>query len=447
MDERWQALTTFASELREKLAVPGAVVGVLADGEARTYSTGVTNLAHPQAVTDETLFQIGSITKTYTGTLIMRLVEAGQLALDTPIKTYLPEFRVQNPEATENATIRHLLTHTAGWVGDFFVGTGMGADAYPRYIASMAGLEQLAPLGTVWSYCNTGFSVLGAVVERVTGKAFERVLQQMVFDPLGLEHSYIDPLDVMTLRFVVGHSGGRPVTPWHLERYAWSAGAITCAMGDLLRYAAFHLADGRTDTGERLLQHQSIAEMQQIHARLWKDRGWGLSWSVDTFDGTTRVAHGGATNGQKALLHIFPDHGVAVAAAANGGDSRTFNAQVTKRAAKEFIGLEIPVPRPIEAEEAELEQYVGRYSRPFADLHVGMLAGRLIGRLIYKQGFPRPEDVEPPPPPATLALCEPDRLVVLDGPLAENTAEVIRDETGEIGWIRIGGRIHRRQRG
>jgi CubicO group peptidase (beta-lactamase class C family) len=447
MDQRWEALTTFASELREKLAVPGAVLGILTDGKTRMYSAGVTNLAHPLPVSEHALFQIGSITKTFTGTLIMRLVEAGELDLDTPIQSYVPEFRVQDSEATEKATIRHLLTHTGGWVGDFFVGTGMGMDAYPRYIASMAGLEQLAPLGTVWSYCNTGFSVLGAVIERVTGKPYEKALRHMLLEPLGLEMTYIDPLDVMTHRFVVGHSGGKPATPWHLERYAWSAGAITCTIGDLLRYAAFQLGDGCTQDGERLLTPESFAEMQRVHARLWVDRGWGLSWSVDRFDGITRLAHGGATNGQKALLHLYPEHGFAVAVAANGGDSRTFNAQVTKRAAKDFIGLEIPTPRPIQAEEAELEQYVGRYSRPFADLHVGCLAGRLVGQLVFKQGFPRPEDVEPAPPPMTLALCERDRLVVLDGPLAQNTAEVVRDDAGEIGWIRIGGRIHRRHGG
>ncbi|NIP34966.1 MAG: serine hydrolase, partial [Thermoplasmata archaeon] len=98
--------------------VPGVAVGVLHGDETFTEGLGVTNVDHPIAVDETTLFQIGSITKTFVGTLAMRLVETGKLELDAPIRTYLPDFRVLDEEASEKATMRHLFTHTAGWVGD-----------------------------------------------------------------------------------------------------------------------------------------------------------------------------------------------------------------------------------------------------------------------------------------------------------------------------------------
>jgi CubicO group peptidase (beta-lactamase class C family) len=101
-------------EQMKTLGVPGVALGILADGREQTHAFGVTNIDHPLPVTDDTLFQIGSISKTFTGTAIMRLVEQGKLRLDDPIRKHLPRFAVKDADASARATVRDTLTHMGG---------------------------------------------------------------------------------------------------------------------------------------------------------------------------------------------------------------------------------------------------------------------------------------------------------------------------------------------
>ncbi len=169
-EANWDHLCQFVGKVMQEKGVPGVAVGILHGVETAAAGFGVTNVDHPLSVTDETLFQIDSITKTFTATAIMRLVEMGKLKLDATVRTYLPGFKVAYESAASQATIRHLLTHMGGWFGDFFPDTGGGDDALRRYMVDMAELEQLAPIGTVWSYNNSGFCLAGYVIETVTGK-------------------------------------------------------------------------------------------------------------------------------------------------------------------------------------------------------------------------------------------------------------------------------------
>ena len=443
-------LSELVTDLMASKSVPGVVVGILHKGEVAIAGFGVTNVDHPLPVTDETLFQIGSITKTFTGTAIMRLVEMGTLDLDATVQTYLPDFRVADETASSQATIRHLLTHMGGWVGDYFDDTGAGNDALPRYIANMADLEQLAPLGTIWSYNNAGFCVAGYVIETVTGKSYQAVLKELVLDPLGLEHVYFDPADVMTYRFAVGHNvqekGAEVARPWPLPRSAYPAGGITCAVKDLLRYARFHLGDGKAQDGTQLLKPESLADMHSPHVTVWGSETWGLTWRVDKIDGTRQVSHGGGTTGQISLLALIPGHDFAIAIFTNANRGGILTREISRWALQEYLGLETPAPTPIESSEEELAPYVGPYRRPFADIELGLLGGKLVGQVTPKRGFPTKDTPpSPTPPPMTLALCDKDRLLVLDGPYKDTRADVIRQADGPIGWLRFSGRLHRRQ--
>lgn len=131
----------------------------------------------------------------------------------------------------------------------------------------------------------------------------------------------------------------------------------------------------------------------------------GLAWFVRDLKGTSMVSHGGGTTGQVALLAMFPDHDLAVAVLTNADRGRMLTQGVVSKAAQELLGLDVPVSEPAEAPEEELSVYAGQYSRPFADLELGMLCGKLVGQLRYKGGFPT-QDTPPPPPPATFALCD-----------------------------------------
>ena len=449
-EANWDRLGEFVTQTMEEKGVPGVAVGILHQGEMASAGFGVTSVDNPLPVTDETLFQIGSITKTFTGTALMRLADMGKLDLEATVRTYVPDFKVSDETAASQATIRHLLTHMGGWVGDLFEDTGAGDDALGKYVANMADLDQLAPLGTVWSYNNSGFSLAGYVIETVTGRSYQAALKELVLEPLDLGHSYFDPGDVMIHRFVVGHKAGdegaEVARPWPLPRAAYSGGGITCDVRDLLRYARFHLGDGRTEDGTRLLSPGSMTHMQTPQVTVWGDETWGLSWAVDQVDGVRQVSHGGGTTGQVSLLALIPEHDFAIAILTNSDAGGAVTQAVSDWALAHCLGLEVTQPAPIEASEAELRLYVGRYSRPFADIELGMLGGRLVGQLTWKGGFPSQDTPPPPPPPPmSVALCEKDRLLVMDGPFKDATAEIVRKPDGSIGWLRASGRIHVRK--
>ncbi len=442
----WEALCAFTDSTLSSYKVPGAVLGLLHQGEIKTRGFGVTNRDHPLDVTDDTLFQIGSITKTFTGTLIMKLVEAGKINLDATVCSYLPDFKVVDEEATKKVTVRHLLTHTSGWLGDFFLDTGPGDGAIARYVTAMADLEQLAPIGKVWSYNNAGFSLLGRIIEVVVNKTYREVLREMLLEPLGLKNTFFDPGDLITYRFAVGHHEGQVAKPWPLPWSVYPAGGITCSVHDLLTYSQFHLGEGLTADGKQLLKKESLALMQTPQVTVWKKEQWGLSWSVNDTYKTRLVSHGGGTMGQISLLILVPEENFAVVIFTNADEGGRVTLEVTHRALKDYLGIEITDPKPMEVDEEILAEYIGTYTRPFSDIYLGLLGGRLVGQVIYKMGFPDKDSPPPPPPPPfTLGLCEEDRLIVLDGGEKSSKAEIIRLEDGSIGWLRF-GRIHRKQK-
>ncbi len=446
----WQQLNEFVPRLMEKKDVPGVVVGILHDGEIHTAGFGVTNVDHALPVTDETLFQIGSITKTFTTTALMRLVEMGKLDLDATVRTYVPEFKVADDTAASQVTLRHLVTHMSGWFGDFFHDTGTGDDAILKYVAAMADLEQLAPLGALWSYNNANFHLVGRIIEVVTGKPYEAALNELVLEPLGLERAFFDPGDIMTYRFAVGHrkseDGLEVARPWPLPRAAYPAGGITCSVHDLLRYARFHMGDGAAEDGTQVLTQDSLSLMQTPQETIRKDESIGLSWFLRTVAGTRLISHGGGTMGQVSLLTLIPEHDLAIAVFTNADEGGAITGEVTDWVLEQLLDIKVPKPEPIEASEEELAAYAGCYTNPFNDAELGILNGRLVGQVIYKRGFPSQESPPPPPPPpAALALCEDDRLLILNGPAKESTVDVLRRPDGSIGWLRMGGRLLKRQ--
>ncbi|MCB0159449.1 MAG: beta-lactamase family protein, partial [Caldilineaceae bacterium] len=332
--------------------VPGAAVGVYVDGLTLTAGLGVTNVDHPLLVTPQTFFQIGSITKTFMGTLTMQLVEQGKLDLDAPVRTYLPDFAVADEAAAAGATMRTLLTHNAGWVGDFFIDTGDGADACTRYVVRMADLAQLAPQGAHYSYNNASFGVLGAIIETVTEEPFEDVLQRLLIEPLGLQEWVIHPTDVMTKRFAVGHRAGDDgiavATPWPLPRCTRPAGGIITTVGDLLTYARFHLREGVTDDGTRLLTPASIAAMRTPQTRVWgDDEAIGLTWFIDRRDGVTVYSHGGGTVGQISLLATIPERNFALAVFTNGQSGGHVTRAAFRWALRHMLDVTPFVPQPV----------------------------------------------------------------------------------------------------
>src|SRR5262249_30889547 len=141
--------------------------------------------------TTDSLFQIGSITKIFTTTLVMQLVDAKLVDLDAPVQRYVPDFELAEAGAAARITVRHLLTHTSGIEGDYFEDFGRGDDSIERYVASLENIGLIHPTGAMWSYCNTGFVIAGRLVECATGLPFHEALQSRILDAVGLNHTTV----------------------------------------------------------------------------------------------------------------------------------------------------------------------------------------------------------------------------------------------------------------
>jgi CubicO group peptidase (beta-lactamase class C family) len=432
-----------ARESLARFGVPGAAVGVYHDGVEETAGLGVTSIEHPLEVDAATLFQIGSITKTVTGTLAMQLVEQGALDLDAPVRRYLPELRLADDDVAQRVTMRHLLTHTGGWFGDYFADPSRGDDALERVLAEVAELPQLAPLGQIWSYCNSGFYIAGRVIELLTGKPFESAARELVLEPLGMSSSFFFPEDVLSHRFAVGHreEDGQTVVarPWALARAASAAGGIVANVGDLLRYARFHL--GR-EPGP--LAADSIARMREPQVETGDpDRKMGLTWFVRAVDGSGFAEHDGGTNGQMARLLLSPEAGFALAILTNHSPAGSdVMRELTRLALREYLGVEERETQPIDFAPEELAEYAGVYANPWADVELRVEGNRLVEHTTLKAGFPTKDTPLPPEPPATLAFYDADRVFVEEGPHTGSRGDFVRGAGGRIAWFRSGGRLY-----
>src|SRR5579884_3055616 len=433
------------AEAMERLHVPGVSIGILIDGQEHVAPFGVTNVDYPSPVLPDTLFQIGSTTKTFTATAIMRLVEAGKIDLDAPVRTYVPELMLADRSVAETVTVRQLLNHTAGWSGDYFPDMGWGDDALARAVESMESLEQLTPIGEVWSYNSAAFYLAGRVVECVTGRPYEMALRELVLAPLGLAQTVFFPEEVMLRRFAVGHNvDGDTVTvarPWPIPRDCNPAGGLASSAVDQLRYARFHMGDGTAEDGTRVLSAESLKRMQTPAVEADEGRYVGLSWFVSDINGVRTVAHGGGTIGQLSSFMFVPERGFALTILTNSVTGGQLHGEIGTWVLREYLGLEEAEPVGYERPAEELAEYAGTYVGSALDLTLTLQDGRLFLGVIIKD---YPGDSPPPaPPPAPVAFYEDDRFLVEEGSMRGTRGVFLRGPDGELSWVRFGGRVHR----
>lgn len=351
-------------------------MAIFAEGRTIAAAAGVVNLGTGVAATPDAVFQIGSVTKVLTATLVMQLVDEGRIALDDPVQQVLPELRLADADAAPRVTIRHLLTHSSGFEGDIFTDTGDGADCLERYVELLADAPQLFPPGELFSYNNAGFCLLGRVVEVARGLPYDECLRRYLLDPLGLDRAAVSAAEAILQRAAVGHvpgaglaAGELGVTPvWAMARSNAPAGSVLAMRArDLLTFARMHLDGGTAPSGTAVLSPTSVEAMQAPQIGL-PDIGWGTSWGIgweltETPEGTV-IGHDGNTVGQSAILRVVPASGVAVAVLANGGDVSPVFAEIAGRVLSQCAGIappEIPVPPAEPSAPERPERFTGRY--------------------------------------------------------------------------------------
>jgi CubicO group peptidase (beta-lactamase class C family) len=449
-DEHFRKISTLVAEGMRELQIPGAVLGIWHGGQEQILGLGVTNIEHPLPVTPETLFQAGSITKTFTATAIMRLVEMGLIDLEKPLRGYLPGLRLKDPETANQVNMKHLLTHTCGWQGDYFEDLGRGEGALAKMVDRIADLPQITPIGEVWSYNNSAFSLAGRVIEVVTGKSYEEALKNLVLYPLGLSHSYFFAEDILTHHFAVGHNtradGLSVARPWSVGRAAHPVGGLSSTAGDLLQYARFHLGDGTGADGVQVLSTKNLHQMQTPLFPATGLEMMGLSWFITEVDGEKILEHPGGTNGQASTLCLVPQKGFAMVLMVNSDRGRRLVERVKLSALLEYAGIQLPEAVPVKVEPQKMAEYVGRYSATLQILDVKVAGDNLELNVTTKGGFPTPETPAPPsPPPALMGLYDADRAVLIEAPFKGERAEFLRDRSGQVKWLRLLGRIHTKE--
>ena len=282
----FEQLTSLIPPAMQRLHVPGVAIGILSGDQQYSAGFGVTNLENPLPVNAETLFQVGSISKTVTATAMMRLVERGLVDLDVPIRTYLPDLRLADRSVAERVTLRHIFTHTAGWMGDYFDDAGLGDDALDIVVKRMDRLPQITPLGEIWSYNNAGYYLAGRVIEVVTGKILRRRHPRPGFKAARDVHGFLFCAGCHHLpggswarcglpRRRAGASSIAPMVAG--ARSPIRLGGLVAPVSDMLRYARFHMGDGKRNgqNGVQLLRPETVVSYADSHCPGCKQRVHG----------------------------------------------------------------------------------------------------------------------------------------------------------------------------
>lgn len=291
----------------EKHRIPGVALAIIEDGKAaKTQGYGLANLELTVPATPDTVFEIGSVTKQFTAGGILLLAQDGKLSVDDKITMYLKGV----PDAWTNITIRHLLTHTSG------IKNYTGIDGFElrlhltqdEFIKTMSKQPMDFKPGEKWKYCNTGFNLLGFIIENVSGRNYWDYMNDRIFGPLGM--------NATTNRLpglVIPHraSGYEQTNHVHINRDydltdIFSAGAIVSTVGDMAKWNA-------ALDGNQLFTATTKEQMwTPVKLNDGKTHAYGFGWFLDAVEGHKNIGHSGSTSGFSASIQRFPDDKLAV---------------------------------------------------------------------------------------------------------------------------------------
>lgn len=446
---------TFEAAIDEAMRtwhVPGVSVGTLVDGEYRCFAKGVANIVTGLAVEEQTLFQVASISKPYTATLAARLVTDGLLGLDQPVVEYLPDFRLEDETATRQVTLRHLLTHSAGFEGSAFDYGAATLASASEVIGAFGKVGQVVEPGQLWAYCNSCFALIGAIAAHLTGSSFEVVMREQVFEPLGLTHSFYLAEEVITMSVAVGHmnhlnSDGTwgPVRDvsrnFALSPQRLPQGGLITNAADLMRFASFHLGDGSSED-RVLIEPGLLGEMQepQIKATGSAD-AYGLGWAIRSVGGEKVIGHGGLNAGYRAHLALVPKRRSAIAVLTNSESGGGAILEIVDAFFETFLGLTREDQPIVGLGPKAQEVYVGEYSLPNLRISVS-IEGDIVRLDIVEAD--RVTLVPTERPPVRIRPLGSHEFLVLDGPSIGTKADFVVGASGRAEYMRYQGRLLRR---
>lgn len=409
---------TFEAYAERSLApykIPGVFLAIAKDGELiYEHEFGLRDAERGLPVTLDTIFGIGSITKSFTCVAIMQLHEQGKLSIHDPVVQYLPEFRTNTPAYTDKITIHHFMTHTSGLAplpnlfGALYAsmkddpaakewlekrqGPVTPLETYADLMEAIAqsDIPMLGAPGTGFSYSNDGYALLGAIIERVSGKDYADYMEDHILKPAGMTRSTFRPEDLaewedVTQLYAIRQREGNvevfPAPGWWQAPSMLAAGFLRSSARDMLRYTEIYRTGGLVGA-QRLLTEESVKLMTRpyVQAAPGMAYGYGLMLTPE-FNGVSLVEHGGALKGIAAWFTAIPQLGMTGVCLANlaGGPS----SQLLLGALNAAIGLPLEATRVVFTEQAvtpeSLSVYVGTYrSGEDEELKVVYQEGKLV---------------------------------------------------------------------
>jgi CubicO group peptidase (beta-lactamase class C family) len=324
----------FVAEVMKEAKVPGLAVAVVHDGQViLSKGYGQRNVAEQLPVTSQTLFAIGSITKSFTAAGLGMLVDEGQLDWDQPVRKWLADFQVKDPIASEHMTPRDLVTHRSGlprhdliWYGSPF----SRRELYGR----LRYLEPSKEFRSTFQYNNLMFMTAGVLIEQVSGTTWENFLRQRILEPLSMTRSNFSVADSQKAddyALPYDASGDEvKLVPFRNIDAMGPAGSINSSVDEMIRYVQFHLAKGKVGDAQRLsvasAEAMQTPQMVTAGSPPFEELGhssYGLGLMISTYRGHKMVEHGGGIDGFISKLSFMPTKkiGVIVLTNLSGGPS------------------------------------------------------------------------------------------------------------------------------
>lgn len=355
---------------RDYKHLPGISASVTKDQEilwSKAY--GVSNMANKVPATPATTYSICSISKLFTAIAIMQLYDEGKLRLDDPIESILTDFKLkQQFKDSGPITIRSLLTHSSGLPREseypYWTGPDFPFPTQDQVNTKLKDQQTLYPESTYFQYSNLGLTLLGEIVEKVSGKKYNDYVEEKILKPLKLTgtHPYL-PADEYGKKMAIGYSalkrdGTRePVTLFDARGITAAAG-FSSTVEDLGKFASwqFRLLE---KGGTELINSSTLKEMHRVQ---WIDpdwtTSWGLGFSVSKQGNTTLVGHGGSCPGYRSTLQLDPKEKMAYSVMINaGGESPEFFAKEIREVLSKIPKEKQPLKAGV-----DLNKFAGTYS-------------------------------------------------------------------------------------
>ena len=317
-DTSYHEIDAYVEGQMRRLHIPGASLAIV-EGDKIVHLRGF-GRARPggEAPTPQTPFFIGSLTKSITALGVMQLVEAGRVELDAPVQRYLPWFRVADPHASAQMTIRHLLNQTSGLpqtAGQIIMpGADICPDATEGQVRALSTFKLTHPVGKVVQYCNQNYNILGLIVEAASGEKYTGYIQNHIFNPLGMCRSYASKAEAQKHGLAVGHrhwfSLPFPAPDLPIPSGSLPAGQLISTADDMAHYLIAHLNGGRYGEAQVLSPagidelHRGAAEYAKFGITAGR---YGMGWFDKDIGQTKTYYHGGNCPEFSAFMALVPE--------------------------------------------------------------------------------------------------------------------------------------------